>query len=178
VKDGSLELVVRILVEYGRKHQNEKDLVLKALGVSQLLVPVISLDLPLKMIVEYNRMEGTDPRFPFYYAHPIFGEEIRTFGLFLDKYDTDKSVICSLVWSTIDYGVVPLANINLKPYPLCWNSSAFNDFGCKAFGEKRCGRCGISRYCSKECQLQDWSVHKSTCEIWNKTLERCYVVTL
>lgn len=80
-------------------------------------------------------MEGTDPRFPFYYCHPLFGDEVQTFGLFLDKFDTDKSVICLFVWSEWDECVVPLANINLKPYPLCWNASIDNEIGCRAYVE-------------------------------------------
>lgn len=28
----------------------------------------------------------------------------------------------------------------------------------------RCSRCGITRYCSKECQTRDWPEHKLTCK--------------
>jgi len=173
-EEANVDYVLNVLTIYSRMHPEEKELVMKELVVSELIIPVVCLDLPLKMIVEYNRMEHTDPRFPFYCIHP----EVKLFGLFLDKFDTDKRVICSIVWSNIDKGVVPLANINLKPYPLCWNSSTFNDFGCKAFGVKRCGKCSIARYCSKECQIESWPDHKNTCGNWRKNLERCYVVTL
>jgi uncharacterized C2H2 Zn-finger protein len=27
----------------------------------------------------------------------------------------------------------------------------------------RCGRCQAARYCSRECQKQDWPSHKSVC---------------
>ena len=27
-----------------------------------------------------------------------------------------------------------------------------------------CGQCGCARYCSKDCQLADWPVHKSFCK--------------
>jgi len=184
-KEGNVELVVRIFVEYAKCHPHEKLKLMQELGVTKLSIPVISVDLPVRMIVEYNRMEGTDPKVLYYYTHPIFGEEIRVFGLFLDKYDTEKSVICSIVWSTVDQGVVPLTNIYLKPYPLCWNSKVSttpsyqsHDLDCKNFGEKRCGRCGISRYCSRDCQLHDWQRHKDFCATWRRQLERSYVIDL
>ncbi|VDC03164.1 unnamed protein product [Peniophora sp. CBMAI 1063] len=30
----------------------------------------------------------------------------------------------------------------------------------------RCRRCNIGQYCSKECQLKDWSLHKLACQDW------------
>ena len=46
-----------------------------------------------------------------------------------------------------------------------------NDHACDACGVRtarkklrRCGRCGVARYCSKECQQTAWKVHKETCQ--------------
>jgi hypothetical protein len=37
---------------------------------------------------------------------------------------------------------------------------------CKQIPEKRkkCGKCKIAIYCSRECQAQDWMIHKLKCE--------------
>lgn len=40
--------------------------------------------------------------------------------------------------------------------------------GCKTCGKTdsqlmRCGKCGVVRYCSKECQASDWKMHKKAC---------------
>jgi len=34
---------------------------------------------------------------------------------------------------------------------------------CQSIGELRCARCKLASYCSKECQKEDWRVHKATC---------------
>jgi len=158
--------IFQMFVEHGELFGDQKQGVRDALGVDLLVIPAIQLNLPMKMVVEYNKMEETDPRFPFYYCHPLYGDEVQTFGLFLDKWDTAKDVICLLVWSKCDKVVICLPNVNLKPYPLCWNSSPRNEIGCQAFGEKACGNCGIARYCGKDCQVHDWNHHKEICSRW------------
>ncbi|RDB17073.1 hypothetical protein Hypma_001716 [Hypsizygus marmoreus] len=35
----------------------------------------------------------------------------------------------------------------------------------EAEGLKVCGKCKFSRYCSRECQVADWSDHKKTCKV-------------
>ena len=44
-----------------------------------------------------------------------------------------------------------------------------NCFHCGVSKERRllmvCGRCRISQYCSRECQMADWSVHKRYCDL-------------
>jgi radical SAM protein with 4Fe4S-binding SPASM domain len=34
----------------------------------------------------------------------------------------------------------------------------------KEFQKKNCGKCKIKFYCSRECQAQDWTIHKLACE--------------
>ena len=29
---------------------------------------------------------------------------------------------------------------------------------------KKCGRCSIASYCSRECQVEDWKTHKNSCK--------------
>jgi len=55
-------------------------------------------------------------------------------------------------------------------------------YECKHFGcrnketanakHKKCGKCGIVNYCSRECQITDWPQHKKGCRQWrNQKLE-------
>ncbi len=34
---------------------------------------------------------------------------------------------------------------------------------CGKVGMQKCSRCNASYYCSRECQLSDWQIHKSLC---------------
>lgn len=38
---------------------------------------------------------------------------------------------------------------------------------CHRYAKKRCSRCGILRYCSEECQRNDWSHHKLQCKVFS-----------
>ena len=51
------------------------------------------------------------------------------------------------------YGV-EIESLPLKWSKLCWNCSAPKE------NLKRCAVCKITNYCSKDCQVQDWKVHK------------------
>ena len=37
-------------------------------------------------------------------------------------------------------------------------------YGCDKDGKLRCGRCKIVRYCSRECQRDEWRSHKLICK--------------
>lgn len=173
-----LQFAIEIFKNYAEKNQDKKEKLMQELSTDRLLVPVISLHLPASFIKEYNRLDAEDPRVSFYYHHPVFGSMIQIFGLFLDRFDTQKSVICLLVWSSYDNCLFPLANINLKPYPLCWNGSVDGTRGCQTFGTKSCAKCGVAKYCSRECQLQDWPKHKEICSIWSERLKLCEILSL
>lgn len=41
---------------------------------------------------------------------------------------------------------------------------------------KRCGGCGLNRYCSMDCQVSDWSVHRTLCKQLKKNGSRWQVV--
>lgn len=49
--------------------------------------------------------------------------------------------------------VSPVASDTAKSCRTCAKTASF----------KLCSRCQIARYCSRECQLQDWPTHKQTC---------------
>lgn len=53
-------------------------------------------------------MDGSEPDFPAYYMLPGMSD----FGLFLDKYDGNKSSVLALVHSTVDGEILPLIGIN------------------------------------------------------------------
>ena len=61
------------------------------------------------------------------------------------------------------YGV-EIENLADKWIKLCWN--------CFAAAEelKKCSKCRIARYCGKNCQVQDWKVHKVLHEKLHKFL--------
>ena len=51
------------------------------------------------------------------------------------------------------YGV-EVENLAKKWSKLCWNCFV------PAEDLKKCSKCWISRYCGRDCQVQDWKVHK------------------
>ena len=40
---------------------------------------------------------------------------------------------------------------------------------------KKCGRCGVVGYCSKECQKEDWKKHKESCAKNERSVERAHM---
>jgi len=157
-KKGGLDTVTQRLQHHFKKYSKEKERLLAIMNVKRIVVPVISLDLPGDIILTYNKMEENDPLVAVFRLHPVIGEEVYKFGIFLDRYDTNKEVICSLVWSTIDNMVICLPMVGLNPYPVCWSCE-------RDFGTMTCAKCEVAKYCSKECQIASWKAsHKSKCE--------------
>eukprot|EP01119_Soliformovum_irregulare_P025987 TRINITY_DN9773_c0_g1_i2.p2 TRINITY_DN9773_c0_g1~~TRINITY_DN9773_c0_g1_i2.p2 ORF type:complete len:156 (-),score=21.61 TRINITY_DN9773_c0_g1_i2:136-603(-) len=138
------------------KHAEDKQRLMDLMNVTKFIVPYISLDLPGDMILAYNRMEENDPLVAVFRLHPLLGEEIYKFGIFLDRYDTNKEVICSLVWSKMDDMVICLPMVGLNPYPVCWHCE-------KKFGTHTCSKCGVAKYCCKNCQVMAWGSHREMC---------------
>jgi len=151
-----LAAVILHLKIYCEQNKENKEKLLKTMNVKQLVVPYISLNLPGELILTYNELEEDDPQVLLYQHHPLIASEVRELGVFLDRYDTNKEVLCLLVWSNVDNILVNLPSVGLNPYPLCWNCS-------KRFGMNTCGRCGVAKYCTRECQVQQWKYHKITC---------------
>jgi len=157
-KKGGLETVIERLTEHFHKYAAKKENLMKVMNVTRLLVPYIALDLSGEIILTYNKMEEQDPLVAVFRLHPLIGEEVFKFGIFLDRYDTNKEVICSLVWSSIDNMVICLPMVGLNPYPICWNCE-------RAFGTHTCSKCGVAKYCSKDCQVANWKLnHKARCK--------------
>jgi hypothetical protein len=131
---------------------------MELMNVNKLIVPYISLDLPSDIILTYNKIDEDDPLVAVFRLHPLLGEEIYKFGIFLDRYDTNKEVICSLIWSTVDNIAICLPMVGLHPYPTCWNCE-------KAFGILTCSKCNVAKYCSKNCQISHWkNAHQQNCK--------------
>ena len=59
------------------------------------------------------------------------------------------------------YGV-EVENLAKKWSKLCWHCFV------PAEDLKKCSKCRISRYCRKDCQVQDWKVHKIVHEHLNR----------
>eukprot|EP01120_Amphizonella_sp_Union-15-10_P000682 TRINITY_DN10714_c0_g1_i1.p1 TRINITY_DN10714_c0_g1~~TRINITY_DN10714_c0_g1_i1.p1 ORF type:complete len:292 (+),score=42.62 TRINITY_DN10714_c0_g1_i1:151-1026(+) len=156
--DGSvIESVIENLRNYCENHKKETRDLIKLMNVKQLIVPYISLNLPGDVILSYNELEEDDPQVLLYQNHPAIAKEVRELGVFLDRYDTNKEVLCLLVWSNVDNVLVNLPSVRLNPYPLCWNCT-------KSFGMHVCGRCSAAKYCSRSCQVQQWKDgHRDVC---------------
>jgi len=153
-----MQHIVLLLKEYAARSSTRTKELMQHMNAKRLVVPYIELDLPGDIVLEFNELEEEDPLVLSYQFHPIIGKHIRELGVFLDRYDTIKEVLCLFVWSTVDNTLVCLPSVGLIPYPLCWM--------CKeSFGMSACGNCGVAKYCSKDCQQLDWTVsHKSLCK--------------
>ena len=53
------------------------------------------------------------------------------------------------------YGI-EVENLVKKWSKLCWNCFVSNE----DVKKNKCSKCGISRYCGRDCQVEDWKVHK------------------
>jgi len=148
----SLRDLLDDFTQYVTSHNSDLCNLMKIMNVKKLITPYIELDLPIRIIDEFNRLEQGDPRIHLYQLNPVWGPGIKEFGFFLDRYESTKEVLCMFVWSKVDHGVVPMPAVGLNPYPLCWVCD-------KGFGTLSCGKCRVAKYCSKECQLADWIRH-------------------
>jgi len=148
----TLQDLLSDFTQYVGEHRGDLNTLLKIMNVKQLITPYIELDLPIRIIDEFNRLEPGDPRIHLYQLNPVWGPGVKEFGFFLDRYESTKEVLCMFVWSKVDQGVVPMPAVGLNPYPLCWVCD-------KGFGTLSCGKCRVAKYCSKECQLADWIRH-------------------
>jgi len=156
-RENILQYIVDRFKEYSIVNSKQTQELKEVMNVKNLLIPYLESDLPSSLIVKYNELEEDDPVVTMYQFNPVFGDKIRELGVLLDKYDTPKEVLCILLWSWHDNSLVCLPSVGLVPYPLCWTCH-------KSFGMQACSKCGVAKYCSKECQQSDWKVvHKSLC---------------
>ena len=70
-----------------------------------------------------------------------------------------KTVFCKLQTKVYEK-VKELMPKLLEPTPLCRRDKCTSTVNSKF---KKCGNCKQARYCSRECQVADWSDHKTTC---------------
>jgi len=56
----------------------------------------------------------------------------------------------------------PPSSCGTEPKPLCSNHSSGHE-GCKRIASKTCANCQLLAYCSRECQLAHWPIHKKEC---------------
>lgn len=45
---------------------------------------------------------------------------------------------------------------------ICWEFYC-SAFGCSKEASKHCAKCKVAHYCSRECQIQDFPIHKISC---------------
>lgn len=121
--------------------------------------------------MQYNELDPDDPQLLSLQLDPVIATEIRELGVFIDRYDTEKGVICLLLWSTVDHALVCLPSLGLQPYPLCWKCNS-------AFGLSPCRKCGIARYCSEHCMAQQSTLHQKACSDMEGFVRRHRILTL
>ncbi len=130
-----IESIITLLRDYCSHHKGETKHLMELMNVERLVIPYIELDLPGSIILEFNNLEEDDPMVESYQLSPAIGEQIRELGVFLDRYDIIKEVLCLFIWSSVDRSLVCLPSVGLIPYPLCWH--------CKtSFGLSACCKCG------------------------------------
>jgi len=161
VESRTFSEILKELDDFMRNNMEQKRKLMEVMEVKHILCPWISLDMSVLQICKYNKMSEDDPSFPFYALHP----ECRKFGIFfLDQFDTVKEAIIELVWSTIDKMVICLLNVGALPFPLCWGCSTL-------FGTSTCSKCGVGKFCGRECQVKHWKNHKEICAQIESTMK-------
>lgn len=131
-----IQYVIERMQKYALTEESKIHKLKELMKVQQLAIPYMKLNLPGKMILDFNELEEDDPLVAKYQLNQAIGGKIRDLGVFLDRYDTSKEVLCLLVWSTFDNSLVCLPSIGLVPYPLCWTCK-------KSFGMSSCSKCGV-----------------------------------
>jgi len=168
----NLEQIIKRFKQYSIVNSKQTQELKELMNVKKLLVPYLELDLPSTLIMKYNELEEDDPAVTMYQFNPVIGDKIRELGVLLDRYDTTKEVLCILVWSLHDNSLVCLPSVGLVPYPLCWTCH-------KSFGMQACSKCGVAKYCCKECQQSDWKiVHKTLCLEMSAFAEKHNLLTI
>lgn len=152
----SVDDVAASLKAYASSRTTQVQQILESLNASRLLVPYLDLALPIDTILEYNQLDADDPQILSLQLDPIIAPEIRELSVFLDRYDTEKGVVCLLIWSNIDQALVCLPSLGLQPYPLCWKCNS-------KFGTVPCPKCGIAKYCSSTCLHDQEKLHCKAC---------------
>jgi len=171
-RENILKDIIDRFKEYSIVNSKQTQELKELMNVKRLLVPYLELDLPPSIILKYNELEEEDPVVTMYQFNPIIGDKIRELGVLLDRYDTTKEVLCIMIWSLHDDSLVCLPSVGLVPYPLCWTCH-------KSFGMQACSKCGVAKYCSKECQQADWKVvHKTLCVEMSAFTEKHKVLVL
>ena len=62
-----------------------------------------------------------------------------------------------------DHKIAKMSERGKLFYP-CGNDDCEN----VGIGYKKCGRCNVQRYCSKQCQKAHWKKHKRACKLFNQ----------
>eukprot|EP01127_Copromyxa_protea_P014661 TRINITY_DN4130_c0_g1_i1.p1 TRINITY_DN4130_c0_g1~~TRINITY_DN4130_c0_g1_i1.p1 ORF type:complete len:291 (+),score=40.27 TRINITY_DN4130_c0_g1_i1:55-927(+) len=154
-KESLFQHVLKRFELYSLERPGETLNLKRLLGVDKLLIPFMEIHLPGDFLLAYNELDSEDPQVLFYQQHDLIAPEIQKLGVFLNHYDTNKEVICHFLWSTVDSLLIMLPAVLLPPYPLCWRCQ-------NSFATKVCGGCKIAKYCSKDCQAQDWKIPTGT----------------
>lgn len=174
--NNSMEHVKLILERFVSSRSQLTHQLAENMNVRRLLTPFLEFDLPSEAILLLNASKNVLPStldedslssmdlplgngfslLSVYVQNPVFHDELNRLRWTFDRLDTNKEVMAFFVWSRPDSCLLCLPCTKVNPYPLCRSCS-------RRFGTRSCAQCQIVRYCSRECQVQDWDDHQHSC---------------
>lgn len=169
-----LEHVTQTLERFAASRPQLVQHLADSMNVKRLVIPCAEFDLPTEAILLLNAAKDSlrssvswddfvtclsaqdASLLTLYSQNPVYQAELNRLRWFLDKHDTNKDVMAYFVWSLSDASLVSLSVTKVNPYPLCGGCSL-------KFGTRSCAQCQVARYCSRECQVEDWEEHQHHC---------------
>ncbi len=162
----STDVIYQVLTRCFKEHVDD---LAKVVSINKIvLIPYVSVDLPVRMITLFHHMSDTSPAVVTCLNHPDYGPEFMKLAALCDRYAL-HCILCNLVYSTIERTFVFLGCGTIRLLPVCAQSD------CYCFAPVHCSDCRTTAYCSEACQRKDWNSHKRACQKLAKIVEEFHV---